>query len=134
MDQPYPMEVVDEGSRILLRIEEYDTLRTIHMERKDVSANERPSLLGYSVGRWDGPTLVVTTTHLAYPWTDQLGVAQSEESVTVERFTPTDDGSRLRYELTVTDPVNFTEPVIVDKEFLYLPGLEVAPYDCAVRG
>ncbi len=134
MDQPYPMEIVDEGSRILLRIEEYDTLRTVHMDRGDVLAGEPASLLGYSVGRWEGTALVVTTTRLDYPWTDQLGVAQSEESVLVERFTPAEDGSRLHYELTVTDPVNFTEPVTVDKDFLYLPGLEVTPFDCAVRG
>ena len=117
-----------------MKFAKYDTLRTVHMDRGGVPAGEPTSLLGYSVGRWEGTTLVVTTTRLDYPWTDQLGVPQSEESVLVERFTPAADGSRLLYELTVTDPVNFTEPVTLDKDFLYLPGLEVTPFDCAVRG
>ena len=32
MEQPYPMEFMDRGQTILLRLEEYDTTRTIHLD------------------------------------------------------------------------------------------------------
>jgi hypothetical protein len=133
MEQPYPMEIVRDEENILLRIEEYDTVRTIRMDEATVSQDEQPSALGYSVGRWEGTTLVVTTTHLNWPWFDQLGIPQSEDSVLVERFSPTEDGSRLDYVLTVTDPVSFTEPVSLERYWLYLPDQEVLPYECSER-
>jgi hypothetical protein len=131
MEQPYPMEIVQDGDNILLRIEEYDTLRTVHMDRDRAPANEALSPLGYSVGTWDGTTLVVTTTHLNWPWFNQLGIPQSQESVLVERFTPAADGSRLDYDLTVTDPVYFTEPVLLERDWIYIPDAEVRPYECS---
>ena len=52
----------------------------------------------------------------------------------MERFTLTDDGSRLEYEMTVTDPATFTEPVVLTKSWAWRPNDEVRPYDCAVAG
>ena len=46
-------------------------------------------------------------------------------SVILERFTLAADGSRLDYTLAVTDPVNFTEPVILEKHWLYHPEITV---------
>jgi hypothetical protein len=132
MEQPYPIEFRRDGNDILLRLEEYDVERRIFMDRIGPEPDAERSPLGYSVGRWDGETLVVTTTQLNWPWFNQSGVPQSPEAVLVERFTPAEDGSRLSYELTATDPVNFTEPVTVGKQWLFLPDQEVRPYECAV--
>ena len=50
----------------------------------------------------------------------------------VERFTPSVDGSRLDYALTVTDAATFTQPVVMDKYWLWIPGVRVEPYECTV--
>ena len=50
-----------------------------------------------------------------------------------ERFTPTADGSRLDYEMTVTDPVNFTRPVVLATHWFWLPNVHLIPYNCAAR-
>ncbi len=64
MEQPYPMEFVRAGDDIRLRLEESDTVRTIHMSA-NLPRDPRPrSRLGRSTGRWDGSTLVVTTDGL----------------------------------------------------------------------
>jgi hypothetical protein len=131
MEQPYPIEFRRDGDDIALHLEEYDTVRTIHMDREEPPASTDPSPLGYSVGRWEGETLVVTTTRLNWPWLTQGGVPQSQGATLSERFTPVADGSRLTYELTVTDPVNFTEPVTRGKQWLYLPDQALRPYECA---
>jgi len=135
MEQPYPMEFRRDGDDIVLRLEEYDAVRTIHMDRDKAPAGTTNSLYGYSVGRWEGETLVVTTTHISWPLYSQIGIPQSTRAILVERFTPAADGSSLVYELTTTDPVNFTEPYTGSKQWLYLPDQEVLPYECqAVSG
>jgi Family of unknown function (DUF6152) len=130
MEQPYPMEFVEDGDRILLRLEEYDTLRTIHMTETPAPVGNRPSDLGYSTGHWEGGTLVVKTTNIRYPFFDSVGVPLSGEVDIVERFTPSDDGSQLKLEMTVTDPATFTEPVHIGKTWLAISGVQVEPYEC----
>jgi len=131
MEQPYPMEFVRAGDDIELHIEEYDAVRRIRMG-VDASAGENvpPGPFGFSTGRWERDTLVVTTTRLNWPLLNQSGAPLSEEVVLEERFTPLEQGSLLDYQLTVTDPLMYTAPVERGKQWLYLPGQEVRPYDC----
>ena len=132
MEQPYPIEFVEQGGNITLRIEEYDTVRQIHMNAGSEQDDRPPSPLGYSVGRWDEDTLVVTTTRVDYPYFSQAGIPQSDAVEIVERFSPTGDGSRLDYTLTVIDPVTFTEPVVQEKYWLWRPEEAVQLFDCSV--
>ena len=134
MEAPYPIEFVREVSGdILLKLEEYDLTRYIYM-RTDVARElTQPSPLGFSVGRWEGPALVVTTTRISWPFFSQLGIRQSPAVAIVERFTPTADGSRLDYEMTVTDPATFTRPVELTQHWLWLPSVTLLPYECTVR-
>jgi len=130
MEQPYPLEFVREGKDIAIHMEEYDAVRRIHMDRTAPPTDVKPSPVGYSVGHWEGDTLVVTTTRIDWPWFNQSGIPQSVDAVLTERFTPAADGSRLTYELKAVDPANFTEPVMRGKQWLYLPNLKVEPYNC----
>ena len=41
-----------------------------------------------------------------------------------------EEGSRLEYGVTVTDPTIFTEPVVMTKAWVYRPGETINPYDC----
>jgi hypothetical protein len=132
MENPYPFAISKKGNDIQIQIEEYDLVRTIHMNQTAAPRGTRPSLLGYSVGKMEGNALVVTTTHINYKWFDQAGIPQSEQSVLVERFTPTADGSRLDYTVAVTDPINFTRPVTLNRYWLDL-GETLVPYNCEER-
>jgi len=130
MSQPYPIEFVEQDDAIRLRIEEYDLVRTIQLDSEAVRLGP-PSDLGYSVGYWNGRTLEVTTTDITWTTFDHaIGIPQSDAVELVERFTPSVDGSRLDYVLTVTDAATFTEPVVMDKHWLWIPGVRVEPYDC----
>lgn len=130
MEQPYPMQFVDEGSVIRLRLEEYDTVRTIHLNASGDSVNVAPSRLGYSAGQWEGSTLVVSTSRIDWGHFDTVGIPLGRSAEIVERFIPSDDGKRLDYAMTVIDPDTFTEPVNLTKYWLALPGIEVQPYEC----
>ena len=132
MISPLPMEFVKDGDRIIMRLEEYDTVRTIHMNPKAV-APAAHTLLGFSRGRWDGTTLVVETDHIAAGYFDHEGTPQSDQIKTVERFTPSADYSRIDYSLTTTDPVNFERTFTLTRYFVWKPENSVHRYECLDR-
>ncbi len=132
MITPAPVEFVRDGDRILMRIEEYDSLRVIHMNDDAVPPQEHTQM-GFSRGRFDGETLIVETDRIQAQYFDPDGVPQSEQMRTVERFTPSADHDRLDYTITVTDPVYFTEPFELTRYFTWRPGMHVVPYECLER-
>ena len=129
MDQGFPLEFVREGDTILLRLEELDTVRRINMAADASPPDESGGPLGHSVGHWEGETLVVMTTSIDWPWFDQRGIPQDELRL-LERFTPSADGRILSYELTATDSAIFTEPVVLTRQWIYVPGEQIKPYNC----
>ena len=133
MSSPYPMELVDRGDEILLRLEQWDGVRTIHMDRSIGSADPPATRMGYSVGRWDGRTLIVESKNFTGGAYDDMGTPQSAAMQVVERFTLSEDETRLDWEATVTDPETFTEPVSRrNLHFASVPGEEIKPFDCSV--
>ncbi len=134
MEAPYPIEFVRQANGdILLKLEEYDLTRPIYMSASAARELPAPSPLGFSMGRFDGASLVVTTGRIPWPYSSQLGIRQSPAVETVEPSTPTADGSRLDYEMTVTDPATFTRPVVLRQYWLWLPNVALLPYECTVR-
>jgi hypothetical protein len=132
MITPAPVEFVRDGERILLRIEEYDSKRVIHMNPK-AQPPGKPSQFGFSRGRFEGAALVVETDRIQRQTFDPDGVPQSESMKLVERFTPNADFSRLDYRITVTDPVYFTKPFDLTRYFVWKPEMTVVPYNCLER-
>ncbi len=131
MESPNPAEFVDRGDHILLRMESFDNVREIWMQPDAISDDAEPTLLGRSIGRWEGETLVVETNRISWRHYSQTGLPSSEDLELLERFTPSADGTRLDYELAVTDPALFTQPVTFAKSFVWVPGDQVLPFDCA---
>ena len=135
MEQPYPIEFIQEGINVVLRIEEYDSVRTIHVGDAAIGGTATgevrdKTLLGYSQGRWEDSTLVVETSDIDWMYFDKEGIPQGDTMSIVERFTPSEDGSRLEYTMTVTDPEVFTEPVSLERHWVWRPGEVVRPYEC----
>jgi hypothetical protein len=127
--QPFPIEFVDHGDTIEIKMEEYDTRRTIHI--RGAAAAEAPRTpLGYSVGKWEGSTLVVETTQLNEPYLNNTGVPMGPAARLVERFSPSADGSRLSYTLVITDPDSLTSPVEGKRSWVWRPGEKVMPFNC----
>ena len=130
MEQPYPMEIVDAGDEIQLRMEEYDTVRHIALTPASAGAADAATRLGRSTGRWDGDALVVATTKIDYAWFNGTGIPLGPNAAIDETFKLSADGSRIDYTMTVTDPATFTSPVTLHKAWEWRPGEEVRPYDC----
>jgi hypothetical protein len=132
---PYAIRFIERGSDLILQNEWFEIDRVIHMDGREPAANEPYTPLGYSAGRWDGDALVITTTHIDWPYFELyglVGVPQSRAMRIVERFMPSDDNATLQYDWSATDPVNLTETINYDKyvTFRFNPSLDFLPYDC----
>ena len=128
---PFPVEFEEQADgAIRLYLTEFDAYRTIHMDG-ELGETEPATPLGYSAGEWEdeGNVLVVRTTNIDYPLFDRTGTPQSADVETIEQFSLSGDGSSLNYEITVIDPVTFTEPVIGTKSWSWQPGRERMEYD-----
>lgn len=132
MDNPFPVEFVDAGDRILIRLEMWDRERTIYLSEESSRAGQPASPLGYSTGRWDGNTLIVTTTRINDRYFDWVGTPLTEEIEVVERFTLNNENDQLDYSAVITDPATFAEPATVRGSWYWVPGEVVKPYECAV--
>lgn len=138
MDAPYPMQLVNQGDTIQLKLEEYDLVRTIHLTDVHDDRNFERDLLGYSTGRWQGDTLLITTTKFDYPFLNVGSVPdyvpQSQHAHYQETFRLGSDHDRLYYTLTVTDTEMLTEPMVMSKYYLWRSGETVQPYLCDEEG
>jgi hypothetical protein len=130
---PYPIEIIDRGDQILIRIEEWEAVRTVDMVLETIPEGVSDSLLGYSVGRWeDDRTLVVETGRVDFPYLDDAGTPMSNDVRMIERFSLSQDGNDLAYEISVTDSENLVEPVVWVAAWTWIPGTIIRPYECEV--
>ncbi len=134
MDTGLPIEFVNRGDEIIVRIEQNDNTRTIHLASNSSTADRPATALGYSFGQWEGDTLVVTTTNSSYPYFDDDGTPKSENMEIVERYRVNSAERSLSWEATMTDPEFFTEPVTIRANWDWVPGETVERWNCAVSG
>ena len=106
---PFPFQIVQTPKKILVAYEFASTSRVIRLDRPGTEALA-PSWMGYSLGRWEGETLVVdVTAQVADTWFDSSGNFHSEELRVEERYTAIGPNA-LHYEVTIEDPKVFTRP------------------------
>ena len=105
---PHPFQIVQSASAILFTYQYAGAVRTIFMA--DPGPAPAESWMGWSVGRWDGDTLVVDVTSFNdQTWFDRAGNFHSDALHVVERYTPIGP-DHLLYEATIEDPKVFTRP------------------------
>jgi hypothetical protein len=105
---PYPFQIVQTPSNILMAYEYANAARNIAMTRQKETPLD--SWMGHSVGRWEGETLVVDVDGFNdQSWFDRAGDYHSDALKVTERYTLTAPDV-LDYEATITDPQVFARP------------------------
>ena len=130
MDTGSPVEFTDHGNEIHMRLEQNDALRVIRLNSNLDPANQPLSIMGYSSGRWEGRTLMVTTRNTNYAFLDDDGNPKSDAMEIDERFTLGADGNSLSWEATISDPVYLTDSIVTRRNWEWVPGETIQPYDC----
>ena len=108
MYMPYPFEITQGTNKIQMSYEFAGASRTIHLD--PVEPPPADTWMGFSVGHWEGNTLVVDVSHFNdRTWFSRSGDFHSDALHIVERFTPITRDA-LRYDVTIEDPNVFTRP------------------------
>lgn len=119
--------IVQTPSRITLQYGHMDLARVIHLDGKAPPADVKPTLAGYSVGRWEGDTLVVETTALTPGvLSADLRVLHGTQLRVTERFALDAVGRTLTRRYEAVDPQYFTdvwrgEDTVAPAEVAYTP-------------
>lgn len=111
---PQPRRIVQTEDLMVMIYEGNAGIREIFLDGRPSPDNDpQPWWYGYSTGRWEGDTLVVTTTHFRDEgWLDVNGSPLTDGGVITERFTRTNYGS-MEIVVTIEDPMAYTEPFTV---------------------
>ncbi|MDE0420660.1 MAG: hypothetical protein OXK76_07210 [Gammaproteobacteria bacterium] len=132
---PFPFQFVQSKDAILVAYEFTSSSRVIHLDRPGSEA-ELDSWMGYSLGSFDGDTLVVdVTAQVPDTWFDSSGNYHSDELHVVERYTRTGPDT-LHYEATIEDPKVFSRPWKISMP-LYRrlePGAQILEFKCIEFG
>jgi hypothetical protein len=85
--------------------------RQIYIDGRRLPKDPNPSWLGYSVGHWEGDTLVVDSAGFNdRSWLDRAGHPHSENLRVTERFRRVDFG-HMQLQITFDDPETLTKPL-----------------------
>jgi hypothetical protein len=126
---PYPFEFLHSANRVTLLAEYYHEVRRIYMDgRQHPPGNPDPTALGYSIGRWEGATLVVDTRN--FKESAAFRVPHSDQYTVLERIRRVRDGNLLEIDVTVEDPVAYGEPLTGTFYFKKDPSLEFTEWNC----
>ena len=124
---PHQMDIRQYDDRIEIRYGEWDARRTVYMDGRTRPGNQPGSLLGYSVGHYEGNTLVVETSGVSRNIT--FWFAHSDQLRAVERYSRSTDGNRLEVVVTIEDPWSLRQPVQVKKAWGWAPTEKIFPYE-----
>ena len=107
-----------------------DDYRQIFLDGRELPKDPNPTWRGYSVGHWEGDTLVVETAGFNdRSWLDMAGHPHSERLRVTERFQRTDFG-HIQFQVTFDDPETMTRPLTIREVIDYTPDTEMLEGVC----
>ena len=127
---PLPYKIVQTPRLIVILYEENTVFRQIFLDGRKLAADPEPRWMGYSVGRWDGDTLVVDTVGVnEQSWLDRMGHPHSASLHVIERFRRRDVG-HLEVEVTIDDPKTYSKPIVYTQKQTLVPDEDLLEYFC----
>ncbi len=130
-NHPQPRKIVQTPKVVVILYEGNAGIRQILLDGRPLPNNDpQPWWYGYSVGKWEGNTLVVQTTGFKDGgWLDVNGSPLTDAATTTERFRRTSYGT-LEIEVTVNDPKVYTRPWTVAFTQRLVPDEELIEFIC----
>jgi hypothetical protein len=127
----YPIEIIETEDQITILFELHNDARRIYLDQHRHPQGLLPTWLGHSIGHYEGDTLVVETTDIRR---SALPRPSSPELKVTERFNLIDGGDRgemMTVDMTIEDPLIYTEPFTVRNYFWRQTDIEMGEYFCS---
>ena len=128
---PGPYKIIQTPGLVIILYELDGSFRQIYTDGRKLPADPQPSWMGYSIGRWDGDTLVVDSNGFNdRAWLDGFGHPHSEALRVTERFHRSDSG-HMDVQITIDDPQSYTKPFTIKSTHQLLPDTDILESVCA---
>ena len=104
--------------------------RQVYTDGRKLPVDPQPAWLGYSVGKWEGDTLVVDSAGFNdRSWLDAYGHPHSEDLRIQERFHRRDFG-HIDLQLTIDDGKMYIRPFTIRVTEVLVPDSDILEYVC----
>src|SRR5579871_4369154 len=125
-----PWKIVQTPGLVVILYESRTIFRQIFTDGRPLPTDPNPNWQGYSVGHWDGDTLVVETAGMnGKAWLDTNGHPVTDALKVTERFHRRDFG-HMDLAITIDDPKAYTKPWTVNENPVLQPDDELIEYIC----
>jgi len=125
-----PFKILTLKGIVVVLYEEHTTYRQIFVDGRELPKDPNPTWSGYSVGKWEGDTLVVDTSGFNDDeWILPGRRPHSNALHIIERFRRRDFG-HLEIQFTVDDPKVYTKPWTIKQAHHLIPDTELLEYVC----
>jgi hypothetical protein len=127
---PMPIKIVQTPKNIVILYEAYNHFRQVFMDGRPLPKDAQPTWMGYSIGKWEGDTLVVDSSGFNdQTWIDDGGHPHTEALHITERFRRVDFG-HIELQLIVDDAKTYTKPWGATLRLNLLPDDEIIENIC----
>jgi hypothetical protein len=128
---PQPRKIIQNPDEILILYEAQSGIRQIFLDGRTLPPTDvQPWWYGYSVGHWEGDTLVVETSGFRDDvWLDINGSPLTNMGRMIERFRRPNYGN-LEIEVTIDDPKVYTKPFTVKVQQKIMPDTQLIEFIC----
>jgi hypothetical protein len=135
MTRVWPVAMIQLPTAIYMIGELMNSLRVVYLDGREHTDPDLaiPSFNGESIGRWEGDTLVIDTTHFVdhHHWIhDRLGIPGSDALRIIERVRMLEEGNRLEIEYTLSDPKVFEGEWVMTKYWNRVNDRDIAEVEC----
>ena len=127
---PAPFKIVQTPNMVVILYEAWTIYRQIFTDGRRLPKDPNPTWMGYSVGTWNGDTLVVETAGMNdKSWLDMMGHPHTEALHVIERYRRSDFG-RMEIQMTIDDPGAYRKPWTVTEGTHWLRDTELLEFIC----
>jgi hypothetical protein len=125
-----PRKIIQTPGLVAMLFESYHSYRQIFTDGRPLPKDPDPAWFGYSVGKWDGDTLVVDTAGInEKTWLDDSGHPHSDAMHVTERLQRRDFG-HMTVQLTIDDRKTYSKPWTVTIPWELFPDTELLDWVC----
>lgn len=127
---PDGLKVVQTPDLVVFLYESRTIYRQVFLDGRPLPKNAQPTWMGYSVGHWEGDTLVVETIgQNGKTWLDMKGLPGTESLKVIERYSRPSIG-RINIDVTIDDPKAYTKPWSVKLAWRLVPDTDLIESIC----